>query len=133
MDGLITFFASHYALRAETVLKRGGLPAKLVAGPRDLSPNCGVALRFELAQRAPAGGVRPLHGVSCARPGELDGQCSRRYTPDRRACVARVSRPHADRRPARRAAGGANERRVPLAASRASAQDLSLWGRGDEL
>ena len=27
MDGLITFFASHYALRAETVLKRGGLLA----------------------------------------------------------------------------------------------------------
>ena len=51
MDGLITFFASHYALRAETVLKRGGLPAKLIAGPRDLSPNCGVALRFEYAQR----------------------------------------------------------------------------------
>jgi len=57
MDGLITFFASHYALRAETVLKRGGLPAKLIAGPRDLSPNCGVALRFEYAQRARALGL----------------------------------------------------------------------------
>ena len=51
VDGLITFFASHYALRAETVLKRGGLHAKLIAGPRDLSPNCGVALRFEYAER----------------------------------------------------------------------------------
>ena len=57
MDGLITFFASHYALRAETVLKRGGLPAKLIAGPRDLSPNCGVALRFEYAQRDRALGL----------------------------------------------------------------------------
>ena len=54
MDGLITFFASHYALRAETVLKRGGLPATLIAGPRDLSPNCGVALRFEYAHREQA-------------------------------------------------------------------------------
>lgn len=51
MDGLISFFASHYALRAETMLKRSGLAAKLVPGPRDLSPNCGVALRFEYAQR----------------------------------------------------------------------------------
>ena len=57
MDGLITFFASHYALRAETVLKRGGLPAKLIAGPRDLSPNCGVALRFEYADRERALGL----------------------------------------------------------------------------
>ena len=63
MDGLITFFASHYALRAETVLKRGGLPAKLVAGPRDLSPNCGVALRFELAQRARALELLEAHSV----------------------------------------------------------------------
>lgn len=51
MDGLISFFASHYALRAETMLKRNGLAGKLVPGPRDLSPNCGVALRFEYAQR----------------------------------------------------------------------------------
>jgi hypothetical protein len=57
MDGLITFFASHYALRAETVLKRGGLAAKLIAGPRDLSPNCGVALRFDYAQREHALGL----------------------------------------------------------------------------
>ena len=51
MDGLISFFASHYALRAETMMKRSGLAAQLVPGPRDLSPNCGVALRFEYAQR----------------------------------------------------------------------------------
>ena len=51
MDGLISFFASHYALRAETMLKRSGLAAALVPGPRALSPNCGVALRFEYAQR----------------------------------------------------------------------------------
>jgi hypothetical protein len=57
MDGLITFFASHYALRAEAVLKRGGLSARLIAGPRDLSPNCGVALRFEYAQRDHALGL----------------------------------------------------------------------------
>ena len=51
MDGLISFFASHYALRAEAVLKRNGFAAKLIAGPKELSPNCGVALRFDYAQR----------------------------------------------------------------------------------
>ena len=51
MDGLISFFASHYALRAETTLKRNALPAQPVPAPRDRSPNCGVALRFEYAQR----------------------------------------------------------------------------------
>ena len=54
MDGLISFFASHYALRAEMLLKRSGLVAQLVPGPRDLSPNCGVALRFNYAQREAA-------------------------------------------------------------------------------
>jgi len=51
MDGLISFFASHHAIRAETVLKRNGFNTEIVPGPKDLSPNCGVALRFDFAQR----------------------------------------------------------------------------------
>jgi hypothetical protein len=54
MDGLISFFASHYAIRAEAVLKRNGLAAQLIPGPKDLSPNCGVALRFDYAMREDA-------------------------------------------------------------------------------
>ena len=50
MDGLISFFASHHAIRAETVLKRNGLAAQLIPGPKELSPNCGVALRFDYAR-----------------------------------------------------------------------------------
>ncbi len=46
-DGLVTFFASHHAMRAEKVLKKNGLAAVLVPGPRDISPNCGVAMQFE--------------------------------------------------------------------------------------
>ena len=52
MDGLISFFASHHAIRAETVMKRSGLNAQLIPGPKELSPNCGVALRFDYARRA---------------------------------------------------------------------------------
>jgi hypothetical protein len=51
MDGLISFWGSFHAIRAETVLKRHGLAAQLIPGPKELSPNCGVALRLEYDQR----------------------------------------------------------------------------------
>jgi hypothetical protein len=38
-------------MRAEAVLKRRGWAVQLVPGPRELSPNCGVALRFDYSQR----------------------------------------------------------------------------------
>jgi Putative Se/S carrier protein-like len=33
-------------MRSERVLERAGLPARLVPGPREVSPNCGVAVAF---------------------------------------------------------------------------------------
>jgi hypothetical protein len=53
LDGLVTFFASHHAMRAEKVLKKNGFAVALVPGPREISANCGVALQFEyyLAER----------------------------------------------------------------------------------
>ena len=50
MDGLISFYASHHAMRAEKVLREAGFRVALIPGPRELSPNCGVALRFVYAQ-----------------------------------------------------------------------------------
>lgn len=50
LDGLVTFYASHHAVRAEKVLSRGGFRVLLVPGPREISPNCGVALQFEFGQ-----------------------------------------------------------------------------------
>ena len=47
LDGLVTFYASHHAVRAEKVLKKNSFAALLVPGPREISPNCGVALQFE--------------------------------------------------------------------------------------
>jgi hypothetical protein len=54
MDGLISFFASQHAIRAEYLLERQGFVVCLVPGPKELSPNCGVALRFEYARRTEA-------------------------------------------------------------------------------
>ena len=51
LDGLFTFFASHHAIRGEKVLRTAGLETELIAGPKDLSPNCGVALRFAYSER----------------------------------------------------------------------------------
>ena len=42
--GVVSFFASEHAMRSERVLQRAGLPARLVPGPREVSPNCGVAV-----------------------------------------------------------------------------------------
>jgi len=63
MDGLISFFSSFHAVRAETLLTRQGLPARLVPGPRELSPNCGVALRFEYGRRADVMALLASKGV----------------------------------------------------------------------
>ena len=82
MDGLISFFASHHAIRAEMALKRGGFAAQLVPGPKELSPNCGVALRFEYAQRENALAVLAaknvrVDGVHFYRPRTDDWNVSR--------------------------------------------------------
>ena len=57
LDGLVTFFASHHAIRAEKVLSKAGLHIRLIPGPKELSPNCGVALRIEFAARDTARAV----------------------------------------------------------------------------
>ncbi len=44
--GVISFYASEHAMRGERVLERAGVPARLVPGPREVSPNCGVAVAF---------------------------------------------------------------------------------------
>ena len=44
--GVVSFYASEHAMRSERVLERAGLPARLVPGPREISPNCGVAVAF---------------------------------------------------------------------------------------
>jgi hypothetical protein len=54
LEGVITFFGSHHALRAESVLKKAGFPVRLIPGPREISPNCGVALRFSHDRREEA-------------------------------------------------------------------------------
>jgi hypothetical protein len=44
--GVILFHTNSSALRAEKILLKGGLTVKLIPTPRELSSDCGVALRF---------------------------------------------------------------------------------------
>jgi hypothetical protein len=45
-SGVVSFYASEHAMRAERMLERLGVPVRLVPGPREISPNCGVAVAF---------------------------------------------------------------------------------------
>ncbi|OFW64103.1 MAG: hypothetical protein A2135_01180 [Actinobacteria bacterium RBG_16_67_15] len=51
LDGLFTFFASHHAIRADKTLRDAGMESALIAGPKELSPNCGTAVRFDFRER----------------------------------------------------------------------------------
>ena len=43
---IILFHNSSSAIRAEALLKRAGIRSRLIPTPRELSSDCGVALRF---------------------------------------------------------------------------------------
>jgi len=45
--GVVTFFSSQHAIRAEDTLKAKDYRVNLMPGPKEISPNCGVALQFE--------------------------------------------------------------------------------------
>jgi hypothetical protein len=45
--GVVLFYSTSAAIRAEKLTKEEGLKVKLVPVPRHLSSDCGVCLRFE--------------------------------------------------------------------------------------
>ncbi len=55
--GVILFYTASSAMRAEKMLKKNGLAIRLIPTPRELSSDCGVALRFNWDQ---AGLIRAL-------------------------------------------------------------------------
>jgi hypothetical protein len=44
--GVVLFYTSSAAIRAEKTLNRAGVATKLVPTPRELSSDCGIALHF---------------------------------------------------------------------------------------
>ena len=65
---VVLFLSSAHAVRAEKVLQQAGIRTKLIPTPRQLSSDCGMALRFERADRDQAAAVLaechvPMSGI----------------------------------------------------------------------
>jgi len=50
--GVMLFQSVSHALRAERITRRAGLKVKLIPVPRQISSNCGTALRFDWPDKA---------------------------------------------------------------------------------
>jgi hypothetical protein len=61
--GIITFFSSQHAVQAEKLLKEAGYAVELIPGPKDISPNCGVAVKCLPAELAAATALLAAGGV----------------------------------------------------------------------
>lgn len=49
--GVVLFHTTSSAIRAEKLLMREGYAVKLIPTPRELSSDCGIALRFDWSQQ----------------------------------------------------------------------------------
>ncbi len=49
--GVVVFYSTSWALKAEKVAKEGGFEVKLIPTPRQISSDCGTALRFRWEDR----------------------------------------------------------------------------------
>jgi hypothetical protein len=45
--GVVLFYTTSSVMRAEKVLKKADINVKLIPTPRELSSDCGIALRFD--------------------------------------------------------------------------------------
>jgi hypothetical protein len=48
--GVVLFYTTSSVMRAEKVLKKAEVNVKLIPTPRELSSDCGIALRFDWEQ-----------------------------------------------------------------------------------
>lgn len=48
--GVVLFHTISAAMRSEKVLKKAGISIKLIPTPRELSSDCGIAMRFHWTQ-----------------------------------------------------------------------------------
>ena len=69
--GVLLFQSTNWALKAEGAAKRAGFNIKLIPTPRQLSSDCGTALRFNWEEREPLLQALSDRGVSFERMAEL--------------------------------------------------------------
>ncbi len=72
--GVVLFYTSSSAMQAEAVLAKAKLSAKLIPTPRDLSSDCGIALRFDWCQNGQVGALLNKARVEIAGIHQLAGK-----------------------------------------------------------
>ena len=71
--GVVLVPSTSAALLGEKVLARAGLEIKLIPVPREISSNCGIAVRFAWAQRAQVEAALAASGVQMDAVHRLGG------------------------------------------------------------
>ena len=66
--GVVLFHSTAHAIRAETVLEEAQVQIKLIPTPRQLSADCGIAVRFDPVDRAQVTAILeenrvPINGI----------------------------------------------------------------------
>lgn len=61
--GVVLFHTTSSALRAEKILIKKGYAVKLIPTPRELSSDCGIALRFDWSRREQVNSALDVAGV----------------------------------------------------------------------
>jgi len=51
--GVVLFYTTSAAIRSEKLLLKGGYNVKMIPTPRELSSDCGIALRFDWSEQEP--------------------------------------------------------------------------------
>ena len=60
---VVLFHSTAHAIRGEKVLQRAGLTIKMIPTPRQLSSDCGMALRFDRLDKEPVAAILKEHKV----------------------------------------------------------------------
>jgi hypothetical protein len=65
---VVLFHSTSHAIRAEGVLEGAGFRVKMIPTPRQLSSDCGMALRFDRAEEEPVAATLgenkvPVNGI----------------------------------------------------------------------
>ena len=69
--GVMLFYSTNWAIRAEKVAKKAGFEVKLIPTPRHLSSDCGTALRFRWRDRDALATLLEEHKVALEEVAQL--------------------------------------------------------------
>ncbi len=61
------FFSIHYVLKAEQLLKQGGIALDVVPVPREISGDCGMAITFDSGQFTEVQSILGAANIAIAR------------------------------------------------------------------